>query len=247
MYKNIDRVGSLWIGKTLSKIEILSIQSFISNGHSYHLYVYDDIDNVPSDVKLEDANSIISKEDIFYAPGPFGGKSLGAFSDYFRYKMLKLFGGWWVDTDIICMKPFCFEDEYVFAYQRQPNNVNLITTGVIKFPKDCVELNYCIDYCEKIEDKSSISWCSIGPFLLDYVVKKYNLENFVKGPEVFMPINWWDSSDMFKENTNTTIPNESYSVHLWNSILSSNGIDKNKSYHTSSLFEKIKNKINIGI
>ena len=50
---------SLWIGERLSKIELLAIQSFLSNGHEYHLYVYSDVGEVPSGVILKDAASII--------------------------------------------------------------------------------------------------------------------------------------------------------------------------------------------
>ena len=40
-------VQSLWIGNALSELEILSINSFLKNSHDFHLYVYDDIKNVP--------------------------------------------------------------------------------------------------------------------------------------------------------------------------------------------------------
>ena len=40
---NLDRISGLWIGKSLSTLEKLSISSFIKNGHKYYLYVYDDV------------------------------------------------------------------------------------------------------------------------------------------------------------------------------------------------------------
>ena len=51
-----DIVQGLWIGTPLSKMEILSIKSFLQNGHPYHLYVYHRVDNVPEGVVLKDAN-----------------------------------------------------------------------------------------------------------------------------------------------------------------------------------------------
>ena len=34
-------IQSLWIGGSLSNLEILSIKSFLQNGHTYHLYTYE--------------------------------------------------------------------------------------------------------------------------------------------------------------------------------------------------------------
>ena len=52
---------SLWIGKPLSKLEQLCFKSFLDNGHTVHLYVYDNISNVPSGVIIKDANEILDK------------------------------------------------------------------------------------------------------------------------------------------------------------------------------------------
>ena len=41
--------------------------------------------------------------------------SLAAFSNLFRYKLLLERGGWWVDTDVICLRPFRVRDELVIA------------------------------------------------------------------------------------------------------------------------------------
>ena len=40
-------IQSLWIGNNLSDMEQLCIQSFLDNGHEYHLYVYEPIQNIP--------------------------------------------------------------------------------------------------------------------------------------------------------------------------------------------------------
>ncbi len=40
-------VQGLWIGNKLSLLEQLSLKSFMANGHEYHLYIYDDVENIP--------------------------------------------------------------------------------------------------------------------------------------------------------------------------------------------------------
>ena len=89
-------------------MEILSMKSFLHNNHNYHLYTYGDIGNIPEGVLVKDANKILPEKDIFrYQNG-----SVSAFSNVFRYKMLFEKGGYWVDTDLVCLKPFDFKEDF---------------------------------------------------------------------------------------------------------------------------------------
>ena len=105
-------IQSLWIGSELSVLERLSIISFIRNGHEYHLYVYGDVGNVPDEVILKDGNAILPASMIFQYKQQ---KSYSGFSNYFRYKLLLEKGGWWADTDMVCLRAFDFAEPYVFA------------------------------------------------------------------------------------------------------------------------------------
>ena len=112
-------INGLWIGRCLSKIELLCIKSFLRHGHEFHLWVYDIIETpLPEELILEDAAQIISRSDVFnyHNKNQYGhGKgSYAGFSDIFRYKLLYEKGGWWVDMDVCCLKPFDFDAEYVF-------------------------------------------------------------------------------------------------------------------------------------
>src|SRR5271163_1370072 len=126
----IERIQSLWIGRTLSAMERLSIASFLANGHEYHLYVYEEIENAPKGTVLKAANEILPESMIFqYRSHP----SHAGFSNFFRYKLLLSRGGWWVDTDVVCLKPFAFEDPHVFASERVGGH-EVPTTAVLKAP-----------------------------------------------------------------------------------------------------------------
>ena len=108
-------VQGLWIGSPLSIMERLSIKSFLDNGHEYHLYTYDELKDVPAGTVIKDGNEILPASAIFkYKDRP----SYSAFSNFFRYKLLLERGGWWVDTDVICLKPFDFPEEHVFATEK---------------------------------------------------------------------------------------------------------------------------------
>ena len=55
-------INGLWIGERLSAIELLTVKSFIANGHEFHLWVYHELDNVLlENVILKDASTSILK------------------------------------------------------------------------------------------------------------------------------------------------------------------------------------------
>jgi hypothetical protein len=51
------------------------------------------------------------------------------FSNSFRYELLLEHGVWWVDTDVVCLRPFDLERQFVFMTE-----VDSIGTAVIHVP-----------------------------------------------------------------------------------------------------------------
>ena len=94
-------VQSLWVGNKLSRMEYYSILSFLKLGYTFHLYTYEKVENVPKGTTVMDGNKIMSKEEIFQLKSTYL-----PFADIFRYKMLYMNGGYWVDLDMIAIKPF---------------------------------------------------------------------------------------------------------------------------------------------
>ena len=127
---------SLWIGKPLSKLEQLCFKSFLDNGHTVHLYVYDNISNVPSGVIIKDANEILDKSEIYrYKNG-----SVSAFSNLFRFTLLYKKGGYWIDADLLCVRPIKLNQDYVFSSEPDEEyKITRINAGLIKLPKGSKE------------------------------------------------------------------------------------------------------------
>ena len=114
MTTKIFPIQGLWVGTHLSPIESYCIQSYINQGHEFHLYSYNDFPALPKGTILKDANAIIPEQEIFrQVSGPAKG-SLAAFADYFRYNLLHTKGGWWTDMDFLCLNTL-----------KQPNNLFL--------------------------------------------------------------------------------------------------------------------------
>jgi mannosyltransferase OCH1-like enzyme len=86
-------------------MEQLCIASFLHHGHSFHLYVYQDTAGIPAGTVVLDGNTILPADRIFTYREH---KTYAGFANFFRYKLLLEKGGWFVDADTICVKPFNF-------------------------------------------------------------------------------------------------------------------------------------------
>jgi len=241
MKDNNKIVKSLWIGKELSALERLSMTSFIKNDHEYHLYVYNDIRNIPDEVVLKDANHIIPENQIFTGAGPHGIKGfLGAFSDFFRHKILYEYGGWWVDTDVVCIKPFDFTDIYVYSSEHTPVGGQEATTAVIKLPRKSKEAEYCWNYCASIKDVSKIQFLNVGPHLVRKSIERYENQRYIKNWKTFMPVHWWEIYKFIIPNDDFQLTDDVYALHFWNEIWRYHGYDKNAHYPGDSIYEQLK-------
>jgi hypothetical protein len=221
-------VEGLWIGENLGIFEQLCIISFMRKGHIFHLYTYGNLKGVPKGCVIKNASDILPKEEIFYYSehqSLSGKRTPVAFSNMFRYKMLYDNGGYWVDMDMICRKPFNFKESYVFSSERDGNGNQVVNAGVLKCPVKSEFALYCYNVCLQ-KDKTTIKWGEIGPALVNDGINHYGLGKFVKPPDAFCPI------DINQINTildpySATMEKSWYSIHLWNEIWRKQGTDKN--------------------
>ena len=228
-------IQGLWIGPELSVMEQLSISSFLANGHDYHLYLYDDVNYIPKRTTLKDANEILPASKIFQYTGR---PSYAGFSNFFRYKLLLERGGWWADTDTVCLKHFDFEREYVFSSEISKERV-VVNCGAIKVPAGSDVMDYAWRVCQE-SDPLQLVWGQTGPRLMGEAVRKFSLENYRQAPEVFCPIAFFDWRKIVQPGE--TALDESYAVHLWNEKWREAGQDKNARYPDDSLYEQLKRR-----
>ena len=248
---------SLWIGAPLSKLERLCIQSFLDHGHEFHLYVYADIGDVPKGAVIKDAGEILPKKNIFTSKR--GG--LTCFADWFRYELLCIRGGFWVDTDVICIKPFDFGDELIIGKEAH----NVACSAVIGGQNELITAmrDACRSYpkvmpwdnkkahLRKLKQRllmhgrRNAGWGEVGgPPALSAALKYFDLFKKAKPHTYFYPIHHanWDSVFDHTFADGFPINKETYCIHLWNEMLSRSNIDKNANFPPNSLIEQFKRK-----
>lgn len=240
MEKTLDPIKMLWIGERFSRLEHLCISSFLFHGHPVHLYCYGEISNLPQGVICKDANQIIPKDKIFIKNG-----SYALFADLFRWKLLLEQGGYYADTDVLCLRPFDFEDDVVIGQE----SADFVNISVLRLPKGHFIAKEMLDSAlhpnklkpydtaalkrKKLRNKvlgirRSIGWGeTAGPKALTRFLKYKNNPIKTKDFTYFYPV----SAEHFLALFDRTLSGEklfknTYAVHLWNELLRRQHFDK---------------------
>jgi len=181
MKKNNEIIQGLWIGKSLSLMERLSLNSFLARGHAVHLYAFATMRDVPEGVVVKDANKMVPKETIFKYKRKVGKGSYAGFSNLFRYKLLLDKGGIWSDLDVVCLKQLDFGNEYVFATEHNVNGGTKICAAIIKAPAGCELMEACYREARQM-DPGSLRWNQMGSDLLGAKVDSFGLRPYLASP-----------------------------------------------------------------
>ena len=229
-------IQGLWIGPELSVMEQLSIASFLLNGHEYHLYVYDELKNIPPGTVVKDGNEILPAARIFQYKH---FATYAGFANFFRYKLLLERGGWWVDTDVICLKPFDFPEEHVFATEKVDKG-EVVTSGIIKAPVGSQVMAYAWEVCQS-KNPEQLKWGETGPRLMGEAVKKFALELYKKPYNFFCPLSYSEWQAVLEPEMKR-LDEHTYAIHLWNEMWRAAAQDKNAQYQEACFYEQLKRK-----
>ncbi|HME09285.1 MAG TPA: glycosyltransferase [Bryobacteraceae bacterium] len=229
----IEPEGATW--GDLSPMEQLSIASFLAQGHEYHLYSYQEVGNLPAGAVLKDAAEILPKTDIFQYEK---NRSYAGFSNFFRYRLLLRKGGWWADTDVVCLKQFTFETPYVFATERV-EGIAVAATAVIKAPAGSEIMAYAWHGCKACQNPAAAFWGQLGPKLMARAIKQFELGSYLQPAEVFCPLGY-DEWEMQLAPDSPSFGEQTHAVHLWNEMWRRGGRDKRIVHGPGCLYERLK-------
>ncbi|WP_263352892.1 glycosyltransferase [Acidicapsa acidisoli] len=232
-----ENIQALWIGDCLSVMEQMCIQSFLSHGHPFHLYAYQDIAGVPPGTVVLDANAVLPASRIFTYREH---KTYAGFANFFRYKLLLEKGGWFVDADTICVQPFDFSGEYVFSSEGI-NGRQLVNVGAVKAPPGSPVIQYAWEACERF-DVTELKWSQCGPALLRQAIEACALQEHVQHWEVFCPVHFSVWEQMLDPAVQWSFDKKTRAIHLWNELWRREGRNKDAAYPEACLYEQLKRR-----
>ncbi len=236
-------VASLWIGGSLSVLDQTCLMFFIKHGHRVVLYHYYPLENIPAEVETRDAREIYPNEDILIHRN--GSPAMHA--DIFRLHLMAKTDFVWIDTDIICLRPF-ERETYVVPYE----TATALTNCVLRLPKDSPALSYMLEF---VEDRYPVppwvlravrmklnaarregnpihvtqqKFTTFGPSLLKYALNQSGELSHAKPPHVYLPLPSTKHRFIVKDKHRDTILNDmikpdTKGMHLWSTVVRKNG------------------------
>lgn len=221
-----DPVHCFWSGPAVNDIGILGLSSILKQGHAVSLYTYNNIEemqqNVPHGVIVKDASEVLPKE--LYELS-LARSEVRYFSDIFRYAALYQYGGWWVDMDIILVKPLQSVGDYLFCSQWSGwENGHLLVGDVIKAPQYSAHMrNLYEESLQRLCSDNYLAYGDVGPRLLtEYIFLQHpELARFIVSPTVFNTIDWTELHLLHKQSDvawELVADPRVIGIHFWNKM-----------------------------
>jgi hypothetical protein len=199
------------------------MRSFLDQGHSFHLYTYSSELEVPFGVVLRNAADLFEQSEFFTYKTGRGAGSPAAFANLFRYKLLAECGGWWVDTDIICLSHEIPQLDDFFAFE----SGNIINNAILLFPaKDPLMIN-CLMEALRIGDNAS--WGEAGPRLLTRKANDAGRLSRAKPQAICYPIHHSEALDLLRPDRCNSVKERSRNslfLHIWNEVFRRTKVSK---------------------
>lgn len=248
-------VRSLWVGPPLTQLEWVSLASFVRHGARFELFTDDLSRKVPAGVVLRDSRELLGSTVPRY--GPRAGSGAGSYAlagNVARLTCLLRHGGWWVDTDVVCLRPFTsIEQEICAGWEVQGHTANV---AVIRMPPGHAatrsllrrakyswfgspweswwqRLRFLLRNPGTLINPYNVPWgSSSGPGALTACLDYYHLRQYIVDVPWFYPIRWQDWAQVLTLTTEQfeSLRGNSYALHLWSEMYRRGGVDKNRAF-----------------
>jgi len=205
---------------TLTQLELTCISSFIKNNFEVYVWSYNHL-NLPEKCTLKNASEILD-ESVFNKRFSNNDSS---FQDLFRLKLLLKHGGWWFDTDMVCLKD---ESKFKQLKQNKPIVVGLEDSewanNATLYFNDTALLESIIKYIEECMQNinGQVTWGYAGPKGLTRFLKENNMFDSVLETYYFYPIYHQEIYILLNNDFKSLMRKckKSYTIHLWNHLIS---------------------------
>jgi hypothetical protein len=125
-------------------------------------------------------------------------------------------------------------------FQRPTKNGEFgVVSGFFKAPAGSPVLRHCLDVFSK-KDVTQLVHGETGPLLLTEAVLKHDKRDHVVGHERFLPVGWWDYERLLLDETLSL--EGCFTVHFYNSLITSSGRNKDAAFPAKAPFERLKKR-----
>jgi hypothetical protein len=247
-----------WHGAPLSRMERLSMASFLAHGHALDLYVYEEPRALPAGVQLRDAARVLPRSLMFHNRHT---GSLAPFADWFRYRLLLEHGGLWADADVVALRPLTCPGPLVFGWadDKLVNNAVLgmraghplaaWMSAVCESPNRILPYDSLAMRLRKWrrrlldgERRERIGWGEFGPRGLTCAAAHLGYLGEARPARDFYPVRCPDWQTLFEggERSRALSFDGSYCVHLWNEMTRRQpGFARDGRFPADSPFERL--------
>ena len=218
-----------WNGP-ITDFQVASAKSFIYHGFDVWMWTYRGYD-LTTRIVQKDASEILDESvfsDKIFLPRMELKENARrealytAQSDILRFLILKQYGGWWSDCDVICLKDVSYFDSLSSTRKICVGLVDehLANTAVMSF-QDYLILNKIIEENEITFNSFSVfefGQLNLGP--VNKVIKDFGIENQLLPRKIFYP-HTGNTSDFWSGKSDIKLKRESYmslTMHWENSF-----------------------------
>jgi hypothetical protein len=247
-------IQAFWKGPRLYRLQRLSIASFLDHGHAVRLYAYETPAGLPRGVELCDASDILPYDSKLRAKSGFGSDSPATFADRFRTQLLHDHGGWWVDLDVVCLRPFPASPPALLAGSWEIPEGNCMNINVLRFPAGHPVLAEALRLWTLV-DREAIRYTE-GIEILRVSLRHLGQESLVVSHRWFNPVSWrhtqylvdptepwWHHRSLRRslgllEQVGRIGP-DCYAVHFWNETWGNLNLDREDLPRPGSLYAQL--------
>lgn len=219
----LETILTFWGGQPLRPAVRLALRSMVAQGHPVRLYSYDPVAGLPAGVVWADARTVLDEE-IYQRC--VRGADIRFFSDLFRYRALHRLGGWWLDTDMVLLRPLRFATPHVFCTQwGGAAQGHMVVNDAIRAPQGSPFLEHLFGEGMRALDRGGpVPFGAAGPLLLTRELLAGAGRGLLAGvvpPMVFNPVDWTRHGDLdtpgAEHRDRITHPRVA-GVHLWHGM-----------------------------
>lgn len=178
-----ENLFTFWHSEPLSPYQLLCLRSFVDSGHHVTVFAYDANLALPTWLARREASEILPPARVL--------RNQVAHINLFRYALLHQLGGWWVDPDLISLKPDLPQEQLFFAASGERD---LVSLGMIKFPSGHPILNIAI---ERAAAADVGSWAQSGSPLFTSLLDRHGLIQHTRPAEEACPVSWFELEIIF--------------------------------------------------